>query len=263
MTNMQKLKWLVVAAVAATCTLSTTRARAFDNDCLEVGWKDRNGQWTFHRAWVDEYNEHGRMHIKYDWHHGELELKVSEHENAEGEDLLFFRGKWFEGNSDRWGKVLLKKERGRHRATGYYTFRDSEERYDFALRECRGEVQPPPEPQESGRGGGECLEIGWIDPSGQWAYYRASIVSVDNGEFHLRYEYNHGRMDLKVKEHDDEAGRDVYVFHGDWREDHGRAGGKVRLVLEKGRHHARGFYTNGGWEDQHYELKLGDCSHVR
>ena len=109
----------------------------------------------------------------------------------------------------------------------------------------------------------DCLELGWLDGRGGWTYHRAWITSMDGNELHIKYAFHEGKMHLKVTEKEADDGDDVYVFKGEWREEHGREGGKVRMVLKKGHKHAKGFYTFGGWEAKHYEIKLGDCTHVR
>jgi len=111
---------------------------------------------------------------------------------------------------------------------------------------------------ENARSQDQCLKIGWNDQSGNWSYYRAWVTSVDANELHIKYDYNHGRMDLHVSEN---MGGN-YVYKGVWREDYGREGGKVRLIMEAGNQHAKGFYTLGDWTTQHYDLKLIDCANT-
>lgn len=117
-------------------------------------------------------------------------------------------------------------------------------------------------PSSQGASGDQCQEIGWVDQSGNWAYYHAFIESFDGSIMHLRYDYNHGKMNLKISEKEKPPGEDVYVFRGTWSEERGRAGGHVFLKMDKGKHHATGWYTNGSRDGQQYALKLGDCTHV-
>jgi hypothetical protein len=129
-----KAKWIVMTGLALGLGAVTT-ARA--DDCLEVGWRDQNNNWTYYRAWMDEPQADGRVHIRYDYHHGELELKVHE---KEGGDVYVLKGRWFEGrDGQRSGRVFMRLEQGHHRAKGWYTYGDDENgsHYDFALRDCK------------------------------------------------------------------------------------------------------------------------------
>lgn len=137
---MKSIKWIVLAGIAfVVLTAVPKHARA--DDCLEVGWRDRDSQWTYYRAWVDAYDTRaGRVHIKYDFHKGQLELKVREKENAEGTEVIVLRGRWFEGrDKQRSGRVRLEMEKGHHRAKGWYTYGDDDNgtHYDFVLRDCK------------------------------------------------------------------------------------------------------------------------------
>ncbi len=138
-----KKQWFVIAGiavVAATVAPRLAQSRAHDDECLEVGLRDRAGEWGWYRAWIDAYEEHGRVHIKYDYHHGELEMKVFEKEKADGEDVIVMKGRWFEGRDhQRTGKIRLEMERGHHHAKGWYQFGDDEgaEHFEFVLRDCK------------------------------------------------------------------------------------------------------------------------------
>jgi hypothetical protein len=128
--------WVIAAGLAA----AAPRTAAADDDCLEVGWKNDAGDWVYYHAWIDSYDERGRVHIKYDFHHGELEMRVNEKEKPSGEDVLVMHGTWKQGRRDReWGRAFLKMERGHRRARGWYTFGDDETKthYDLALRDCK------------------------------------------------------------------------------------------------------------------------------
>jgi hypothetical protein len=130
---------VVVSGLAAgVVTLAAPKRAAADDDCLELGWKSDSGDWTYHRAWVDSYDERGRVHIKYDYHHGELEMRVHEREDGDGDDVLVMKGKWKEGRHDReWGRVRLQMEKGHHHARGWYTYGDDETtKFDMVLRDC-------------------------------------------------------------------------------------------------------------------------------
>jgi len=134
-----KRLWIGLIAVIGFMVIAPAKDAKAD-DCLEVGWRDNSGNWTYYRAWVDAYEERGRVHIKYDFHHGELELKVFEKERGDGADVIVLRGRWFEGrDAQRSGRVRLEMERGHHTAHGWYTQGDREDgaHYDFKLRDCR------------------------------------------------------------------------------------------------------------------------------
>jgi hypothetical protein len=78
--------------------------------------------------------------VKYDYHHGELEMKVHEREKGDGEDVIVMKGKWFEGkDAQREGKIRLEMEKGHHHARGYYTYGDADDapHYDFVMRDCK------------------------------------------------------------------------------------------------------------------------------
>ncbi len=141
--NMMTKVLLTTVFAGAAIVASSKVAKA--DECIEVGWKDRAGQWTFYRAHVDAEGGQ-RVHINYEYHHGELELKVFDKEKADGEDVVVMRGRWFEGkDAQRSGKVRLEMKRGHHHARGWYTNGDNEagEHYDFQMRDCeRGGGKP-------------------------------------------------------------------------------------------------------------------------
>jgi hypothetical protein len=129
----------VFAAVCFIGVLAGTAKTARADDCLEIGWADQTGAWTWYHAWLDAM-EGNRAHIRYDYHLGELELKVSEKEKADGEVVIILRGRWFEGKeATRTGRVFMKMERGHHHARGWYTFGDDEStgHKDIELRDCK------------------------------------------------------------------------------------------------------------------------------
>jgi hypothetical protein len=131
-------KWIVMSAVAVACLVGGTKVAKAD-DCLEIGWRDRAGAWQFYRAWIDAESGN-RVHIRYEYHHGELELKIFEREKGDGEDVIVMRGRWFEGHdAQRSGRVRLQMERGHHHARGWYTNgeRDDGPHFDMQLRDCR------------------------------------------------------------------------------------------------------------------------------
>jgi len=134
MTNMSKV--LLVTVFAGAATIASTKVAKAD-ECLEVGWRDRSGSWVFYPARIDGERE-GRMHINYEYKHGEMELKVFEKEKPDGEDVIVLRGRWFEGRDGRSGKVRLELKKGHHHARGWYTYGDAEdaEHFDFQLRDC-------------------------------------------------------------------------------------------------------------------------------
>ena len=134
---MTPAKLLVSVSIAAAALIGSIKSAKAD-DCLEVGWKDKAGQWTYYKAFVDG-EEGNKFNLHYDYHHGQLELKVWEKEKP-GPNLLVFRGRWFEGKeAQREGLVHLQMEKGHHRAKGWYTYGDDEHsaHFDFALRECK------------------------------------------------------------------------------------------------------------------------------
>jgi hypothetical protein len=108
----------------------------------------------------------------------------------------------------------------------------------------------------------ECLEIGWLDQSGSWAYCRVYDLYFTAQTMRFRYDYNNGVMYLKVSEKEKPPGEDVYVFRGTWSEDRGRSTGHVFLKLDKGKHHATGWYTKGPSDGEKYALTIGDCVHI-
>ncbi len=124
--------------LVAALSLAPKQAHAAD-ECLEAGLRDKDGGWQWYRAWVDA-QDGNRVHIKYDHHHGELELKVFEKEKGDGEDVIVMKGRWFEGrDGQRSGKVRLEMEKGHHHARGWYAFGDGEDspHLDFQLRDCK------------------------------------------------------------------------------------------------------------------------------
>jgi len=129
---------LVTATLAGAALVATTHTAKAD-DCLEVGWKDKAGQWTYYKAFVDG-EDGNKFNLHYEYHHGQLELKVFEKEKASGADLIVFKGRWFEGkDANRSGRARLEMEKGHHRAKGWYTYGDDEAatHFDFALRDCK------------------------------------------------------------------------------------------------------------------------------
>lgn len=135
MTTVTKL--LVMIAIVAGAVMAAPKTARAD-DCLEVGWRDKAGEWTYYHAWIDEVDGN-HMTLHYDFHHGILELKVFPKEKADGENVTVFKGRWYEGrDQQRTGKIRLELEQGHHRAKGWYTFGDSYDgpHLDFALREC-------------------------------------------------------------------------------------------------------------------------------
>lgn len=137
MSTVTKLALMITIAVGA--VVATPKAAHADGDCLEVGWRDRAGDWQYYHAWIDaEDGNHLTLH--YDYHHGILELKVFPKEKADGENVIVMKGRWYEGReSQRSGKVRMELATGHHRAKGWYTFGDDWDsaHFDFALRECR------------------------------------------------------------------------------------------------------------------------------
>ena len=135
---MKNIKWMLVAGVVAGASLGQVKHAQAD-DCLEAGFLDRDGTWGYHRAWVDEMDgNHAK--IRYDYHHGQLELKVFEKEKGDGEDVIVMRGRWFEGrDAQRSGKIRLEMKKGHHRAKGWYAFGDGEDspHLEFVLRDCK------------------------------------------------------------------------------------------------------------------------------
>ena len=133
------VKWIVAAVITASASFAGMH-QAHADDCLEVGWHAKGGEWTYYPATVDSMDGN-RVHMKYEYHHGELELKVFEKEKGNGADVIVMRGRWFEGrDAQRSGKVRLEMEKGHHRAKGWYTYGDADDapHLDFVLRECKG-----------------------------------------------------------------------------------------------------------------------------
>ncbi len=124
----------VLAAVVA----APKSARA--DECLEVGWRDAGGSWVHYRAWVESESGH-HITMRYDYHHGRLEMKIHEKEKADGRDVIVMRGRWIEHHEgrERTGLAHFELERGHHRAKGWYTQGLDEDatRYEFVLRDCR------------------------------------------------------------------------------------------------------------------------------
>ena len=135
---MSHAKWIVSALVVGATTFAGMH-QANADDCLEVGWKAKGGEWTYYHAWLDAMDGN-HAHIKYDYKHGELELKVFEKEKN-GADVIVLKGRWFEPGQGaaRSGKVRLEMEKGHHRAKGWYQYGDEEgaTHYDFVLRDCK------------------------------------------------------------------------------------------------------------------------------
>lgn len=131
-------KAIVMSAVVGAAMLAAPKAAKAD-DCLEVGWKDKAGEWTYYRAWLDAVDGN-HLSLHYDYHHGQLELKVIAKEKDDGDKVAVFKGRWFEGkDAQRTGKVRLILEEGHHTARGWYTYGDDEgaAHYDFKLRDCK------------------------------------------------------------------------------------------------------------------------------
>src|ERR1041385_5636764 len=126
-------KLLISAVVVAAAAFGGSKVAKAD-DCLEVGWKDKAGNWTYHHAWVDA-EDGNRFEVRYDFHHGKLELKVFDKEKGDGEDVKVFEGR----DASRSGKVRLELKPGHHRAKGWYTFGDdwSSPHFDFVLLDCQ------------------------------------------------------------------------------------------------------------------------------
>jgi len=128
---------VVIGMVIMGAALTVAPKAAHAEDCLEVGWRDQRGEWTYHRAHIDA-EDGNKLYMHYDFHHGQLELKVYEKEKGDGEDVIVFRGRWFEGrDAQRSGKVRMELKKGHHTARGWYTFGEDPTHYDFKLRECR------------------------------------------------------------------------------------------------------------------------------
>ena len=135
---MHSIKWIVFAGIVAGASLGGLKQARAD-ECLEVGLRDRAGEWGYYRAWIDEENgNHVKLH--YDYHHGILEMKVFEKEKGDGEDVIVMKGRWYEGrDQQRSGKIRLEMEKGHHHARGWYAFGDGEDspHLDFELRDCK------------------------------------------------------------------------------------------------------------------------------
>jgi len=142
------LRELLLSALAVACLAiswnhgpasyanSATGANA--TECLQLGWKTDKGTWYYNHATIDSYDEHGRIHIRFDYNHGQLEMRVEEKDSG-GRDTIDMRGKWFEGpRRETWGHVFLKMEKGSHHAQGWYTLGDNEtNKYELVLRDCQ------------------------------------------------------------------------------------------------------------------------------
>ena len=130
-------KFLVTATLAGAALVASSHTARAD-ECMEVGWKDKAGAWTYYKAFVDA-EDGNKVDMHYEYHHGQLELRVFEKEKP-GPNLIVFKGRWFEGkDANRTGKVRLEMEKGHHRAKGWYTYGDDEAspHYDFVLRDCK------------------------------------------------------------------------------------------------------------------------------
>lgn len=131
-------KLLISAVVVAAATIGGMKVAKAD-DCLEAGWRDKAGNWSYYHAWVDA-EDGNRFEVRYDFHHGKLELKVHDKEKGDGTDVKVFKGRWYEGrDAQRSGKIRLELKAGHHRAKGWYTFGDDEgaPHMDFVLRDCQ------------------------------------------------------------------------------------------------------------------------------
>jgi hypothetical protein len=130
-------KFVVMMVVAGAAVVAAPKPAAAD-DCLEVGWRDKAGDWVYYRAWIDGIDGN-HLSLHYDFHHGQLELKVIPKEKDDGEHITVFKGRWFEGkDGQRTGRVRLILEEGHHTARGWYSFGDDEStHYDFKLRDCK------------------------------------------------------------------------------------------------------------------------------
>jgi hypothetical protein len=130
-------KLLMTTGIAAAALIGSAQTAKAD-ECLEVGWKDKAGSWVYYKAFVDAIDGN-HVDLHYDYHHGQLELKVWEKEKP-GPNELVFRGRWFEGkDAQRTGLVHMSMEKGHHRAKGWYTYGDNAEspHYEFVLRDCK------------------------------------------------------------------------------------------------------------------------------
>lgn len=131
-------KLVLAVGIAGAAVMAAPKA-AHADDCLEVGWRDKSGSWTYYRAYVDAQDDN-KFLLHYDYHHGQLELKVFPKEKADGENVIVLKGRWFEGkDAQRTGKVRMELQSGHHRAKGWYTYGDDDgaQHFDFALRECK------------------------------------------------------------------------------------------------------------------------------
>jgi hypothetical protein len=132
-------KVLVMSAIVGAAVVAAPKQAKADDECLEVGWRDKAGEWTYYRAWLDAVDR-DHLSLHYDYHHGQLELKVIPKEKEDGEHITVFKGRWFEGrDAQRTGKVRLILEEGHHTARGWYTYGDAEDaaHFDFKLRDCK------------------------------------------------------------------------------------------------------------------------------
>lgn len=135
---------LVLTVVVAGAAMAASANVAKADECIEVGWRDKTGSWQFYPAHVDAEDGH-RMHMTYEYHHGELELKYFEKEKGDGTDVIVLRGRWFEGrDAQRSGRVRMELKKGHHHARGWYTNGDNENgpHFDFQLRDCERGGKP-------------------------------------------------------------------------------------------------------------------------
>lgn len=132
------LRWLVASGLAAICfTVSATSAsRTVSKECLEIGYQN-GSTWVYHHATIESENG-DRMIIRYDYHDGRLNLKISERQKSGGQEIYVMSGRWTEDRGRASGRVSLKMEAGSHHATGWYQNGDTGPKYDLVLRECHG-----------------------------------------------------------------------------------------------------------------------------
>lgn len=132
-----KQLWLGLIVVVGFVVVAPRVARA---ECLEVGLRDSRGVWNYVHAWVERTDKQStRMHINYEFHHGEIDLAVSEKEKADGRDFIVMLGRWADRRvGHNGGRVRLEMERGHHRGRGWYTQGDDDHapHLDLVLREC-------------------------------------------------------------------------------------------------------------------------------
>jgi len=132
-----KQVWLGLIVAVGFVLVAPRTARA---ECLEVGLRDQRGVWNYFHAWVDRADKQsGRIHLKYEFHNGEIDLAVSEKEKADGRDLTVMRGTWSDHHKGQnGGRVRVEMERGHYRARGWYTKSDDDNapHLELVLREC-------------------------------------------------------------------------------------------------------------------------------